>query len=121
MTAPNPTIVTDKADVKKAVAAFGYDGQKCSATSRLYVHKRIKNRFLDELVKETSGLKVGDPRRREVFMGPVINKRAVENFKQYVEMAKTGGNPLRRRCIGRRPIRQRLRSAYDNRPFLICL
>ncbi|MEM4287567.1 MAG: aldehyde dehydrogenase family protein [Candidatus Caldarchaeum sp.] len=99
MGSKNPTIVTDKADVKKAVlgvirAAFGYDGQKCSATSRLYVQKGVKNRFLEELVKETSALKIGDPRRREVFMGPVINKRAVENFKRYVETAKKDGGEI---------------------------
>ncbi|MEM1944560.1 MAG: aldehyde dehydrogenase family protein [Nitrososphaerota archaeon] len=99
MGSKNPTIVTNKADIKKGVlgvirSAFGYDGQKCSATSRLYLQKGIKNKFLEELVKETSALKIGDPRKREVFMGPVINKRAVENFKLYVEMAKKDGGEI---------------------------
>ncbi|MDJ0269648.1 MAG: aldehyde dehydrogenase family protein [Aigarchaeota archaeon] len=99
MGSKNPTIVTEKADLKKAVlgvirAAFGYDGQKCSATSRLYVHKNIKSRFLEELVRETSALKIGDPRRRDVFMGPVVNKRAFENFKKYIEMAKRDGGEI---------------------------
>ncbi len=99
MGSKNPTIVTEKADLKKAVlgvirAAFGYDGQKCSATSRLYVHKNIKARFLEELVRETSALKVGDPRKRDVFMGPVVNKRAFENFKKYIETAKRDGGEI---------------------------
>ncbi len=99
MGSKNPTIVTDKADIKKAVtgvirAAFGYCGQKCSATSRLYLQRGIKDKFLEELVKETSALKIGDPRKRDVFMGPVINRRAFENFKQYVEMAKKDGGEI---------------------------
>ena len=96
MGSKNPTIVTSKADLKKAVlgvirAAFGYDGQKCSATSRLYVHRSIFDKFLNELVKETSKLRVGDPRMRDVFMGPVVNRRALENFMHYVEQARKAG------------------------------
>ncbi|MEM3742868.1 MAG: aldehyde dehydrogenase family protein [Nitrososphaerota archaeon] len=99
MGSKNPTIVTDKADIKKAVmgvirAAFGYCGQKCSATSRIYVQKGVKDRFIQELVKETSMLKIGDPRKREIFMGPVINKKAVENFKRYVELARKDGGRI---------------------------
>ncbi|MCS7094615.1 MAG: aldehyde dehydrogenase family protein [Thaumarchaeota archaeon] len=96
MGSKNPTIVTDKADLQKAVtgvirAAFGYGGQKCSATSRLYVHYRVYDKFIEELVKEASRLKVGDPREREAFMGPVINRRALENFKAYVDEARRAG------------------------------
>ncbi|MCX8200892.1 MAG: aldehyde dehydrogenase family protein [Candidatus Caldarchaeum sp.] len=99
MGSKNPVIVTDKADIKKAVlgivrAAFGYGGQKCSANSRLYVHRAVKQALIDQLVRETSMLKVGDPRRREVFLGPVINARAVENFRKYVNDAKKDGGEV---------------------------
>ncbi|MEN2974417.1 MAG: aldehyde dehydrogenase family protein [Candidatus Caldarchaeales archaeon] len=99
MGSKNPTIVTNKADLRKAVsgiirAAFGYGGQKCSATSRVYVQKDIKDRFLEELVKEVGKLKLGDPREREVFLGPVINKRAYENYKKYIETAKKDGGQI---------------------------
>ncbi|MCS7133925.1 MAG: aldehyde dehydrogenase family protein [Candidatus Caldarchaeum sp.] len=99
MGSKNPVIVTDKADVRKAVlgivrAAFGYGGQKCSANSRLYIQKGIKQKLVDELVRETSSLKVGDPRRKEVFLGPVINARAVENFRRYVNDAKRDGGEI---------------------------
>ncbi|MCE4612402.1 MAG: aldehyde dehydrogenase family protein [Desulfurococcales archaeon] len=100
MGSKNPTIVTAKADMDKAVegvirAAFGYDGQKCSATSRLYVEESIAEEFLERLVERTGQLVIGDPRRREVFMGPVINERAYNNFKKYVEDAvKAGGKIL---------------------------
>jgi 1-pyrroline-5-carboxylate dehydrogenase len=99
MGSKNPTIVTEKADIGKAVtgvirAAFGYCGQKCSATSRLYVQETIYERFVEELVRETSKLKIGDPRERDVFMGPVINRRALENFKAYVAEAKAAGGQV---------------------------
>lgn len=100
MGSKNPVIVTQKADLDKAVegivrAAFGATGQKCSAASRLYVQKSIKEEFVSRLVKRTKELIVGDPRRREVFMGPVINRRAYENFKKYIEDAvKVGGKIL---------------------------
>jgi 1-pyrroline-5-carboxylate dehydrogenase len=96
MGSKNPTIVTDKADIEKAVtgvirAAFGYGGQKCSATSRLYVHEKIHDAFLERLVSETSKLKIGDPRERDTFMGPVINRAALERFRRAVEEAKKAG------------------------------
>lgn len=100
MGSKNPTIVTAKADLDKAVegvvrAAFGYDGQKCSATSRLYIDRRIKDEFLARLIDRVEKLVVGDPRRRETFMGPVINRRAFENFKKYVaDAVKAGGKIL---------------------------
>src|SRR2546422_4348544 len=86
MGSKNPTIVTSKADLKKAVegvvrAAYGYDGQKCSATSRVYVQAAIKSRFLEELKSRVEQLGVGDPREKGTFVGPVINKAAVSKFR----------------------------------------
>jgi 1-pyrroline-5-carboxylate dehydrogenase len=100
MGSKNPTIVTAKADIPKAVegtvrAAFGYGGQKCSATSRLYVQKEIKDELLSALKTRVEALAVGDPREREVFMGPVINESAVGRFESAVDEArKTGGKIL---------------------------
>jgi 1-pyrroline-5-carboxylate dehydrogenase len=102
----NATIVTYNADLDKAAegvmrGAFGYGGQKCSACSRVYVHERVKDEFVKKLVKLTSHLKVGDPTRRENFLGPLINESAYKNFQSYVEEAKSGariafgGNVLR--------------------------
>lgn len=96
MGSKNPTVVSEKADLDKAVtgvirAAFGYGGQKCSATSRLYVQESIYDKFLEKLVLQTSKLKIGDPRERDTFMGPVINQKAIENFKKYVQEARQGG------------------------------
>jgi 1-pyrroline-5-carboxylate dehydrogenase len=96
MGSKNPTIVTAKADISKAVegtvrAAFGYGGQKCSATSRVYVQKEIKNKFLGALKKRVAELVVGDPRDKRTFMGPVINEKAVEKFQSSVAEAKQSG------------------------------
>jgi len=96
MGSKNPVIVTKNADFDKAVegvvrAAFGYSGQKCSAASRVYVQDEVKESFVEALVKRTSTLIVGDPRRREVFTGPVINRRAQESYEKYVADAKNAG------------------------------
>ncbi|CAN5768914.1 L-glutamate gamma-semialdehyde dehydrogenase [soil metagenome] len=92
----NPAIVTKHADLEKAVegvvrSAFGYSGQKCSACSRAYVEQDIYDDFMDRLVTRANAVKVGDPRDRDVFVGPVIDERAVERFEQAVESG-SGGN-----------------------------
>jgi 1-pyrroline-5-carboxylate dehydrogenase len=97
MGSKNPVIVTAKADLGKAVegvarAAFGYSGQKCSATSRVYVQESVAQEFIGLLKKMVDALKVGDPRERDVFMGPVIDGKARETFFDAVELAgKDGG------------------------------
>jgi len=95
MGSKNPTIVTSKADLGKAVegivrAAFGYGGQKCSAASRVYVQRNVKAQFLNMLRARVEQLSVGDPRKRDVFVGPVINETAVERFTTAVQDAKNG-------------------------------
>lgn len=95
----NPVIITKYADLDKAIegtvrAAFGYSNQKCSAASRVYVQKEIYDSFLNKLLERVKKIKVGDPRQRDVFMGPVINKRAMENYLKYVEDAKNAGGKI---------------------------
>ena len=99
MGSKNPTIVTAKADIKKAVegtvrAAFGYSGQKCSATSRLYVQKGIAKEFLAALMARCNKIVVGDPRERDVFMGPVVNGSAVSKFEAVVKDAEASGGKI---------------------------
>ena len=92
----NPSIVTRSADLDEAAegvmrSAFGYDGQKCSANSRVYVERPVAREFLDRLVEKTKAIAVGDPTRRENWMGPVINRRALDTFTSAVETARTDG------------------------------
>lgn len=95
----NPTIVTDKADLEKAAegvvrGSFGFSGQKCSATGRVYVHRGVAARFKELLVGKTRNLVVGDPTKRESFVGPVINQRAFDSYQRYVEEAKSAGGKI---------------------------
>jgi 1-pyrroline-5-carboxylate dehydrogenase len=99
MGSKNPTIVTAKADIQKAVegtvrAAFGYGGQKCSATSRVYVQKEIEDKFLSALKDRVAKISVGDPRAKETFMGPLINDKAVQTFEASVMKANESGARL---------------------------
>jgi 1-pyrroline-5-carboxylate dehydrogenase len=95
----NPAIVTARADLGKAVegiarSAFGNTGQKCSACSRVYVDRRVAGEFTERLVERTRSLVVGDPVRREVFMGPLINARAVATYEAAVAEARRDGRVL---------------------------
>jgi 1-pyrroline-5-carboxylate dehydrogenase len=93
----NPAIVTSHADLDQAAegvsrAAFGFGGQKCSACSRVYIERPVKDRFLTLLSEHTRNLvKVGDPVKKETFLGPVINKGAVETYLQAAQEARNSG------------------------------
>src|SRR5207249_3542741 len=85
----NAAIVMESADLDAAAegvvrSAFGLQNQKCSATSRVYVHERVARPFLEQLVGKTRALKVGDPTERDVVLGPVINAEAVARFERAV-------------------------------------
>lgn len=88
----NPAIIMPSADLDDATegvvrSAFGMGGQKCSALSRLYLHKSIYREFMDLLVQKTSQLKVFNPSDRDSFMGPLINHTA---FKRFDRAVRTG-------------------------------
>ncbi len=99
------TIIDDDADLDAAAkgivaSAFGYQGQKCSACSRLIVHGRVYEPLMELVVAGTKALKVGPPEDRTNFMGPVINQAAQDKIMSYVELGHdegcllTGGNRI---------------------------
>jgi 1-pyrroline-5-carboxylate dehydrogenase len=95
----NPTIVSNTADVTKAAvgvmrAAFGLSGQKCSACSRVYVQSGVYDAFKASLVEMTRAARVGDPTRRDVFMGTVINRSAYDSYQRYADAARRDGTIL---------------------------
>ncbi len=95
----NPTIVSKYADLDRAVsgilsAAFGYSGQKCSACSRVYIDKDVKDLFIKKLIDKTSLLKIGNPLIRDNFMGPLISNSALIRYRESVEEAKKSGKLL---------------------------
>ena len=82
-------IVTAKADIKKAVegvfrGSFGFAGQKCSATSLVYVEETVYDSFVGGLVERTKDVHPDDPRKRDTFLNPVVNREAFEKFKALV-------------------------------------
>ncbi|KAI8956736.1 delta-1-pyrroline-5-carboxylate dehydrogenase 1 [Daldinia sp. FL1419] len=86
-------LIHSSADIQNAVVhtvrgAFEYSGQKCSATSRVYVAKSIWPEFKEKLVKETSALKVGAPWNPENFIGPVIHEPSFKKLSGVIDDAK---------------------------------
>jgi 1-pyrroline-5-carboxylate dehydrogenase len=75
-------------------SAFGFDGQKCSANSRVYVEKSVAREFVDRLVDRAREITVGDPTRRETWMGPVINQRALDTFATAADEARADGGTI---------------------------
>jgi 1-pyrroline-5-carboxylate dehydrogenase len=95
----NPCIVMESADLDAAAegvmkSAWGLQNQKCSACSRVYVHKQVAEEFTAKLIEKTRSVTIGDPTRRDVFFGPVINRDAVETFERAVETARNEGSVL---------------------------
>jgi 1-pyrroline-5-carboxylate dehydrogenase len=102
----NPAIVTRHADLEEAAegivrSAFGFGGQKCSANSRVYVERSVHDELVQKLVAKTEAIVVGDPIKRENWLGPIIDQKAVDRHQQAVAEARrdgqvfTGGEPLR--------------------------
>lgn len=92
----NPAFVCESADLESAAegcmrSAFGLTGQKCSALSRLYVHKNVEKPFLQLLLEKTKKIVIGDPTRVETFMGPLINSKAVDRYLAAVSDVRSSG------------------------------
>lgn len=95
----NPVIVTASADLDRAAegvvrGAFGFSGQKCSATSRVYVDRSVYDDFVERLRKRASEVKVGNPLERDTFTGPVIDETAVKRFEEAVADVKAKGGEV---------------------------
>jgi 1-pyrroline-5-carboxylate dehydrogenase len=92
----NPALVMPSADVDQAVqgvsrSAFGMNGHKCSACSRVYVHRDVADRFLAGLVKAADAVVPGDPLAKGTFVGPVATKQSYEDYQRYADAARAAG------------------------------
>jgi aldehyde dehydrogenase (NAD+) len=92
----NPVVVMDDADLDLAVegtvqGAFGSTGQRCTATSRVILHKAIADKFVEKLLARMKQIKVGDGFEEGVGMGPVVDKGQFETDLRFIEMAKKEG------------------------------
>jgi RHH-type proline utilization regulon transcriptional repressor/proline dehydrogenase/delta 1-pyrroline-5-carboxylate dehydrogenase len=92
----NAMILDSDADIDEAVpailySAFGYQGQKCSALSRLIVLRENYQRVVQRLVEASKGLEVGSPEEPGTVVGPVIDKPAYERILGYIELGRKEG------------------------------
>ncbi|HEY2913040.1 MAG TPA: aldehyde dehydrogenase family protein, partial [Candidatus Angelobacter sp.] len=76
-----------------AQAAFGFQGQKCSACSRAIVDEKIYDVFLERLKDRVSKITVGDPTENKP-MGPVVSEKAMKSILDYIEVGKKEGRVI---------------------------
>ncbi|MPZ52367.1 MAG: aldehyde dehydrogenase family protein [Acidimicrobiia bacterium] len=77
-----------------ARGAFGFSGQKCSATSRVYVERPVYDECVEKPVAQTKNLVVKNPVERDAFSGPVIDEDAVQRFLDAVEEVRSTGGEI---------------------------
>ncbi len=92
----NAAIVSRHADLERATlgilrSAFGLQGQKCSAASRVFVEDAVYDDFISSLKSQTEKLVIGDPTDRSVYIGPVINEGSYKQFQGYCREITAGG------------------------------
>lgn len=95
----NASIVSRHADLDRAAtgivrSAFGLQGQKCSANSRVYIERPVYDELVEKLVAGTEALEIGDPTDRSVFLGPVIGAGAYADFQRFAEDLSQAGTFL---------------------------
>src|SRR5689334_18045551 len=89
-------IVADDADLDEAAtgvvqAAFGFQGQKCSACSRAIIDARVYDPMLEKIVDRTAKIKLADPTQQTTTMSAVINEKAFKSINSYIEKGKAEG------------------------------
>lgn len=99
MGSKNALAVMDDADLDLAVSlalggAFGGTGQKCTASSRLIVHKGLHDAFVDKLLAATQAMKVGHALAPDTQMGPVVTAQQLSENLAYVDIAASEGAEL---------------------------
>jgi 1-pyrroline-5-carboxylate dehydrogenase len=99
-------VIDETADIEAASAgavmsAFGFQGQKCSAGSRIIVVEDVYDEIVEKIRRKTEALTVGDTTDPDNFMGPVVNEGAMNSILKYIDKGRTegrliiGGNRLK--------------------------
>jgi alpha-ketoglutaric semialdehyde dehydrogenase len=117
----NAQLVMDDANLDLALegvlwGAFGTTGQRCTATSRLILHERIHDRFVDMLVARTNKLKLGDGLLSGVDVGPCVNEGQQQTVQSYVEIGLSEGATLA--AGGEIPNDPKLKNGWFYRPTI---
>ena len=100
----NALIVDSDADLDEAIKGtvaswLGYQGQKCSACSRVIILEDIHDYFIERLIQAAKSLQIGDPQDPGTFMGPLISQEALKKVQSYVEIGKGEGKLLLERDV----------------------
>ncbi len=96
----NPLIVMDDADLDLVLqgviwGAFGTTGQRCTATSRLIVHRRVAATLVERIVERATRLRIGNGLDPETEMGPLVNEDQLRRVLEYIAIGKAEGATLR--------------------------
>jgi 5-carboxymethyl-2-hydroxymuconic-semialdehyde dehydrogenase len=92
----SPLIVFDDADFDRALDAavwgiFSFNGERCTANSRVFLHKNMKDKFVEALKERVQNIKIGDPMDPATQLGPLIDKGHYEKVTSYIEIAREEG------------------------------
>lgn len=95
----NAVIVTRHADLESAAtgivrSAFGLQGQKCSALSRLYVDESVADALVERLVSKIAALTIGDPTEAAMWLGPVATNESYDRYARYCRSLQDGGSRI---------------------------
>jgi len=95
----NPQIVMDDANIDLAVdgvlfGAFGTAGQRCTATSRLIIHKNVYDEVMDKLLARVKAMKMGDPTDPKIDIGPVSSDDQEKKILEYIQIGLNEGAKL---------------------------
>jgi acyl-CoA reductase-like NAD-dependent aldehyde dehydrogenase len=101
----SPVVVFDDADQENALngitaGIFGASGQSCIAGSRLYLHTKIYDEFLNKLIEKAKKIKLGGPMNEETQMGPLNSFKQLENIEKNIKVTVEQGGKIR--CGGKR-------------------
>ncbi len=116
----NPIIALADCDLDQATTltmrgAFGYAGQKCTATSRAIVHSAIYDEFARKLVEKTRALKISAGKDPATFLPPVVSEGQQKGILDAIEKGKANGNLL---CGGGVPIGEEFKHGFFLEPTI---
>ncbi|MBI4279787.1 MAG: aldehyde dehydrogenase family protein [Armatimonadetes bacterium] len=95
----NAVVVLEDAPLDLAVeailqGAYGFCGQRCTATSRVIVDRKVKKALVDRLLERVKAMRVGDPFASDTQMGPLASESQIEKVTEYIEIGKSEGAKL---------------------------
>ena len=94
-----PFVVLEDADIEAAtegavVGGFVNSGQDCTAATRIYIHQSVYDRFMKRFIEKVHKIRIGDPTRRDVDMGPLVSEAQRKKVEEMVKIGKIEGAKL---------------------------